>query len=156
MAVHSGGKPNSTLVVAQGGDGWTVGADTNEGTLVTVTIPANLLGSSGQVIVETLWTHTNSSNNKSLRVRFGGTVMTGVTATTTATTQAYTRIANRGATNSQVTYASAGTGFGLIAGAVVTSAIDTTADVAITITGQKTSSGETIKLESYCVTVQKG
>ena len=68
-----------------------------------------------------------------------------------ATDRFQAEIANRNATNSQVGSASDSGGFGTSTNAVVTSSEDTTANVAITITGQLATSTETITLESYLV-----
>jgi hypothetical protein len=131
-------------------------ADTNENTLATITIPANAMGASGVLRIDTLWTHTNSANNKILRVRLGGgagTAYAAFTVTTVATTHGFTIIYNRGVANSQVgtsTAPSATSG-----SALITSAVDTTSATTIVITGQKASAGETLTLESYCVELLK-
>jgi hypothetical protein len=128
-------------------------ADTNEDVLATITVPGNSMGLNGSLRIWTLWTMTNSANNKTIRVRFSGAngaQYMVVTNTTTATYHAVTLLGNRGAANSQVGQMSNG----LIAsssGAVVTSAVDTTVDTTIVITGQKASAGETITLERYLV-----
>lgn len=127
-------------------------ADATEDTLATITLPANTLGPNGYLEIVTLWTHTTSANNKTLRVRFGGTVFTVVVVTTSVTTNTPTIIRNRGATNSQVGFVSgSNSGFGTSGAAVITAAVDTTADVTILITGQKASAGEVLTLEGYSI-----
>lgn len=126
--------------------------DTAEATLASVTIPAGSIGANGQIEVITLWSTTNSANTKTLRVKLGATAFMAAAATTTLTEQTYTRIANRGAANSQVGYNSANiSGFGSTTGAATTGAIDTTADVTLAITGQLALATETLTLESYIV-----
>ena len=128
-------------------------ADTNENTLATVTIPAGAMGLNGILRVTSLWSYTNSVNNKTLRIRLGGiggTSYLAVTATTSSLFADVREIANRGAANSQVTKSS-GVQFGTSSGAVVTGAIDTTAATTLVLTGQKASAGETLTLESYLV-----
>ncbi len=125
--------------------------DTNETTLATITVPANALGANGYVVIESLWTVTNSANNKIVRTKFGATTMMSATFTTQATYNNLVRISNRNATNSQVsstTTVGAG-GWGQSTSATNTAAIDTTASVSVTLTGQLANTGETITLESY-------
>lgn len=127
-----------------------------ETTLASGTIPAGTLGANGQVDIVALWSHTNSANNKTLRVKFGGTNFMAVVTTTTGVDQTYTRIANRGVTNSQIGFiAASSTGFSAIAGSNVTASVDTTADVTLLITGQLALGSETITLESYIVKLVK-
>ena len=129
--------------------------DTTETTRATITIPAGAIGANGRVRITTLWSYTNSVNNKNMRVRFNGlagTVYANYQTTTTATIRAQAEIANVNATNSQKGSNTAGTGgWHTSTGAVVTSAVDTTAAVDIVLTAQLTDSGETITLESYIV-----
>lgn len=124
-----------------------------ETTLATITIPANTLGANGQLELEALFSYTNSANSKTLRAKFGGTQYLNLTLTTTAASQSLVRIANRNAANSQVGNIVGSNGFGNSSGTLVTSAIDTAADVNLTITGQLANTGETITLESYIVRV---
>lgn len=131
--------------------------NTNETTLRTLTLPGGLLGKNDSVEVVTRWSYTNSANNKTVRVRFGGTSMYGVNATTTAAAPHTCTISNRNATNSQI--ANPGTttgGWGVTSNAMVTSAIDTTADVPLLIQGTLASAAETITLEEYIVTIIPG
>ena len=125
--------------------------DTNETTLATITVPAAAMGANGYVVIESLWTVTNSGNNKIVRTKFGATTMMSATFTTEATYNNLVRIANRNATNSQVssTTTVGSGGWGQSTSATNTAAIDTTASVSITLTGQLANTGETITLESY-------
>ena len=125
--------------------------DTNETTLATITVPAGAMGANGYVVIESLWTITNSANNKITRAKFGGTTMMSATFTTEATYNNLVRVANRNATNSQVssTTTVGSGGWGQSTSATNTAAIDTTASVSITLTGQLANTGETITLESY-------
>jgi hypothetical protein len=125
--------------------------DTNETTLGTITVPAKSMGPNGRVRITTLWSHTSSANNKTLKVKFGSTVYTNVVDTTTASAWLTTMVANRNATNSQVGPAAGMTGEGSSTSAVVTSGEDTTANVTIAITGQLAVGTETVTLEAYVV-----
>lgn len=125
--------------------------DTNETTLATCTVPANSMGANGVLRITTQWSHTNSANNKTLRVKFSGTNYLSVNVTTTATSRVQSQITNRNATNSQVGNNNAIGSFGGSSGGLVTSTIDTTVSHNIVITGTLANSGETITLESYLV-----
>jgi hypothetical protein len=122
--------------------------DTAEFTFVTCTVNRKYMGPNGRLLIRATFSHTNSANNKTLRVRFngiGGTAYLSQVDTTTAAFTANVRIANRGLTNSQV---------GAVEGSVVaptTSAVDTTLAVPIVITGQLANTGETVTLESYSI-----
>lgn len=129
-------------------------ADTNENTLATITVPAGAMGLNGILRVTTLWTITNSANNKTLRVRFGGAAgvdYMGNILTTAANQFHQNIIANRGAANSQIGHAAAQTSYAPSSGSNVTSSVDTSASTTLVISGQKASAGETITLESYLV-----
>src|SRR5688500_6060251 len=70
--------------------------NTTETTLATVTVPANAIGANGRLRVTSLWSHTNSANSKTLRVRFGGaagTIYTSLTVTTTLSTRVLSEVA---------------------------------------------------------------
>lgn len=127
---------------------------TTEQTYVTVTVPAGAMGANGLLRITTVWTYTNSANNKTMRVRFGGTSgtqYTSATSTTTASLRTQCQIGNRNATNSQVGGSIVSAGFGTSTGANQTSAVDTAASVDLVISGQTASAGETLTLESYMV-----
>lgn len=125
--------------------------DTSQTTLATVTIPANSMGKNGRIRVTTVWSYTNSANNKSLRVSFGGTNFLSSNVTTTASVQDQRTISNRGVTNSQVGLTSTVGGFSSSAVSPVTASVDTTADVSLIFSGQLANSAETVTLESYLV-----
>lgn len=132
------------------------GADTTEDTLATITVPANCMGPNGALRIWPTFTHTNSSNTKTLRVRFSGASGTQYFVlgdTTSATTNIVVMICNRNSTSSQTSMhsaVSAGVSTGSSA-ALVTSSVDTTAATTVLITGQKDTSGETLTLQRYTV-----
>lgn len=126
-----------------------------ETSLQTVKITKNTMGATGRLRVSTLWTVTNSANNKTLRVRFGGmsgTIFHAETITTVRTVRITTEFENRDVPNAQVGPPSDIVGFGQSTNNVVTSALDTFAnDVDLCLTGQLASSGETITLEAFMI-----
>jgi hypothetical protein len=144
-------------VLAQSAVASPVTATASETTLATVTIPANLLGANGRLRVTALWSYTNSANTKTLRVRAtdgtNSSVLLNQSQTTTAALRAQAEMANRGATNSQVSAPNGLTGYGNTSGSLNTSSMDTTLAITVTITGQLATTSETITLEEYLVEV---
>jgi len=127
-------------------------ADTAENTLATIAVPAGAMGPNGSLLITTLWSYTNSANNKTLRINFGGTAYLSNVATTTVAVQTLVMIRNRGVTNLQVGFTNATfSAIGTTTGTLTTSSVDTTSAQSLTITGQKASAGETLTLESYLV-----
>lgn len=112
------------------------------------------------IVVHTLWTLTNSGNNKTLRIRIGtagagtaGTAYLNTVQTTNTIVARDAYIFVRG-TSSQVGFAQGNTAHeGVGTGAMITSAVDLTANWEIALTGTTASSGETIQLESAMVRV---
>jgi hypothetical protein len=146
----------SIIVLGASGEAVSGAADTNENTLATVTIAAGLMGVNGIIRVETLWSFTNSVNNKNLRWRLGGiggTAYLDATQTTTATYHDLRALRNRNSASSQVGWAATATagGHGASTSAVTTSSVNTAAATTLVITGQKASAGETLTLEAYTV-----
>jgi hypothetical protein len=149
-------RPFSPIILGVSGAASSAGANTTENTLATVTIPGGLMGANGILRVTTLWTMTNSANNKTITVKLGGTAGTAycnlVLGTGIASARYQHQIQNANSQASQVGFVSANTvGFGTAAGANVTSSIDTSATTTLVITGTKASSGEVLTLQSYLV-----
>jgi hypothetical protein len=142
------------LLAASAATGMSHTGNTNETALATISIPGGAMGLNGGLLIYTTWTYTNSGNNKTLRVRFGGasgTQYLASTTTTTATLSDFRKIRNRNSASAQIgnTAGGAGSTFGTTASAVTTSSVDTTAAVDLVISAQLASAGETITLESY-------
>lgn len=133
--------------------------DTNEAQLAATTVPANAMGANGGLRITMLFSCTNSGNSKTARVRLGGSNGTVIWATAqTAVTgfQTLVFIWNNNATNSQKSHNASFT-LGTTTGAEpVTSAIDTTAAMVVSITGQLATGTETISLLAYTVEVIPG
>lgn len=131
--------------------------NTSETALATITVPAGAMGPNGLLRVTTQWSYTNSANNKTLRVRFGGASGTGYLGNNVTTTNAFRDqrlIANRNAANAQVgqsTGVLTSGGWGTSTSTPVTSSVDTSAAADLVISGQLANAGETVTLESYLV-----
>jgi hypothetical protein len=139
-------------VIAQG-VGTSHTGDTNETTLATITVPANAMGANGQVVVRALFSKSGTAGTGTYKVKFGGTnYHNSNLGATTLDYEVSVRIANVNATNSQVGVATnAAGGIGSSTAAKVTSAIDTTADVTILLTGTLGAGGDTVAVDTYQV-----
>lgn len=145
-----------TPQVLGNGNGATVSSGTSEVSLADVAVPA--MGEDDALLVTTLWLWTNSANNKTLRVRYGGlagTQIFGTNVTTTVHGAFQQRIANYGATNAQRMFNSSAP-FGTTAGAIFTSTFQTNAGFTLSLTGQPANAGESIELINYCVELYRG
>ena len=129
-------------------------ADVAENILATITVPAGAMGLKGILRIDTIWSFTNSANNKTLFVRLGagGSTYLNIIHTTLLTARHLTMVTNRGVANSQVGMPGGKDGgVGASAGALTTSAVDTSLATSIIIAGQKALAGETLTLEAYLV-----
>jgi hypothetical protein len=144
-------------------DGWasavavTLTGSTSETALATIAIPAGAMGANGILRVTTLWSFTNSGNNKTLRVRLGGIGgkdFFNPVITTNAIIQTQTIIRNRNAQNAQASFAAGmSNAFTTSTAGVVTGTVDTSAAQDLVFTAQLANAGETITLESYLVEI---
>lgn len=129
---------------------------TSETNLGNLLIPAGALGSNGVIEIYSLWTYTNSSNNKSLILRFnttsgaisGGTMGgTSSVVTTTAATQMLNIIRANNSVAAQLTWNASGTfPFTTTANAPVVTNINTAANSYINLNGILALGTETITL----------
>lgn len=128
-------------------------ASTNEETLATVAVPANAMGPNGRLRITTQWSYTNSANDKTFRVKLGGSLVSATIQTTTTWARIQSEVINRNSASSQrvPTQGTGFTGLGSAGTASATIAVNTTQAQDLTITGQKASAGETLTLESYLV-----
>lgn len=127
-------------------------ADTNENILASIPIPGELMGLNGILMLETLWSYTNSVNNKTLRARLGGiggTAFLAFVATTSATFRDRRIIMNRNSQAVQIGCDAASSFWGISTAAVQLGAINTAVDTTLVLTGQKATAGETLQLEYF-------
>lgn len=123
----------------------------SETTLATITLPAGLMGSNGQLRITTFWNGTNSANNKTCKIKLGaGIVHTQVNTTSPVFTQLM-MVRNRNAANSQVCHPAISGSFTDTATTPTTLAIDTSVATTVTLTAQLANIGETLTIEAYTV-----
>lgn len=133
---------------------------TDETVLATFAFPAKLASPKMVLSINSLWSSTNSSNNKTPRVRLGGisgTTYANPVLTTTAAYQTVTSIRSKNSVSSQVGMASPIIAVYSISGAnpVITSTIDMSAsNTDIVITGQLADSSESLTLQAYSITLR--
>lgn len=151
------GSPALIALAAQSAAAASITGTLVETTLASVTIRGGSMGPNGSLRISHLWSYTNSANTKNLRIKFGGTTYFLTQPNVTATATGVTFVRNRTAA-SQVGMGATigGSGAGTVAGAAVTSALDTSADQVITFTAELTNTGETITLEGYTVEIIPG
>lgn len=142
----------SPIILAQTGVAASVTGTLVETTLASIIVPGGMMGPNGSLRIKTKSSYTNSANNKTFKISFGGTSVISVVRTTANTDYWLFTIDNRGnaasqlAANSSIPVGASGSVFGLLA-------IDTTVDALLTITGTLANTGETITLEGYTVEV---
>jgi hypothetical protein len=145
--------PASPTAFATTGPGAFTGVIT-EISMASVTIPGNSMGVNGATEAVSTWGMTSSVNNKTMRVKFGGTAVTTAVLTTNIQAQLFSRIINRGVTGKQISsQGTSGGGLGGAAGASIYPAIDTTADVVLLFTGQNANAADNLVLEGYNATI---
>lgn len=128
--------------------------DTNEFTLATCTVPAGAMGANGFVVIDALFSFSNNANNKTPKAYFGGAAVANTTGASAGQFGQHLRVmvANRGSTNSQVSEPiSFPPAYGTLTSAVLTSAVNTTSAVSVTLTGTLGTGTDTITLERYQV-----
>jgi hypothetical protein len=149
-----------TRVLAQSAVQVSHTGDTAEFTFATITVPAGAMGANGAVYIEALFSMSGANNTRTPRIKFGGTVVAGgnAIASTNLSAKLGNTVQNRNSQSSQVCLNPLNVGPFLVGGtsAVTTAAIDTSASVSITITGQLTSAADTINLEAYRVILTRG
>lgn len=136
-----------------------VTGNTNETELYGATIPGGTMGANGVLKITLTFSFTGSTNNKTLKFKFGGVAIWSHGQATAANVggQEVKLVINRNSESVQIwTAATTMLGIGGTAQAAHTvGAINTAVDQAISVTGQLASAGETITLESVMVEVLK-
>lgn len=127
---------------------------TAETTLATVTLPAGIMGTKGILMIDLVWSFTNSANAKIMRVRLGTAQMMSRSVTDSVMERDIITIQNRGAANSQVGgHANHAGMVGTVAAAAFTGTVNTAVAQTITFDATLALTTETITLERYFVEV---
>lgn len=135
----------------------TVSAVTTEETLATVVVPAGAMGPNGALRWTVLWEFTNGVDDKTPRVKLGGTVFSGQVLTTTASFGDIRTVRNMNSQSSQITTGATTTvSLGSTAVVPTTGAVDTSSAQNLLFTGQKETAGNLLRLHYYIVEVLYG
>ena len=129
---------------------------TAETTLATIPIKGGVLGVNGKLRFYILGTVTNNANTKSFRLKHASTTLWQVTYTTSVGVTTQILFLNKNSESSQVTALFNSSGLGGTTSTVVTpSAIDTSADFSLTITGQLGNSADSISVTAIFVEIMQ-
>lgn len=147
------GLVNGSVVLARGNTDLNTTVTTSEEDLISIPIPAGLIGANGQLVVTHFWQMTNSANNKTMRVKLGGTAFfANVQTVALIFLPPPTRIWNRNNQASQIAFAAANGNVTVSTGmAVTTGTVDTAAATTLAISGQKATGAEALGLYAYSV-----
>jgi hypothetical protein len=126
---------------------------TLETTLVTLTIPAGLIGSNGKVKFYPLWSTTNNANTKTLRVKFPVGAVYTAAASNIFHVAGLVIIRNFGSESVQRVSSGMLAGLGGTISSIAQTTIDTSAATTITITGQLAVGTDTMTLEGLFVEI---
>jgi len=149
--------PTGTLVPAVGAAAAWAATATSDLAMLNITVPSGIMGATGKVRLSYLLSTSNSGNAKIVKCAFGALAVLSSSTTTTLSQWITREIANVTAAKqviSPVATLDQGTAAALLRGTVAT-----TADVALTVTGQlhTTDAGAgAIVLESFTVEVLPG
>lgn len=125
-------------------------------TLASVTIPAGIMGTDGQLRITTLWSAgANNANVKTAYIKFDTNSLQSFNLASVLAAQslAYTR--NRGSASSQINWVNSITPFTTTAAALLTSTVDTSTDKNILLQAQLANSSDTVTLEAYSVELMR-
>ena len=138
-------------------------AVTTEEIYKTITIPGGAVGPNGSIEINVSWSCTNGANNKTFNVRVGGAagaLLYQDTKTTINYTSTLKFLHNINVQNSQKSNAPgfnwSNGGSGNATNVNFTSAVDTSVNWDIVISGQKAVAGDSLTLETYQVKIFYG
>lgn len=144
------------LILGSSGTDSTVNSGTAETQLASISVPAGLMGTNGKLRIRTWWkTPDGTGNNKTMRVRFGGsggTIYQSVVVTTTTGAYLECHVQSNNSASAQKNLSANSSGaVGTVAGSFITSTVDTTVATSVYISGITALSGEIITLAGYTV-----
>ena len=117
--------------------------------LRSFTLKANTMGLNDCLEVWSLWSHTNSVNNKLENVAFGSATIIGANTTTNDSMNRPNWVWNRNSLSSQLFYAAGQiTGTGNTSSGAATTTQNTATDILIDFLGTLVDTGEVITLEA--------
>lgn len=145
-----------SVVLAESAVASSVTSTTALTTLASITIPAGIMGTDGQLRITTLWsTGANNANVKTAYIKFDTNSLQSFNLASVLAAQslAYTR--NRGSASSQINWVNSITPFTTTAAALLTSTVDTSTDKNILLQAHLANSSDTVTLEAYSVELMR-
>ena len=138
-------RPASGIIAMKNTAGSVTDAGASEQNVYSIVIPAGLIGPTDDWYVDHFWQWPNSATTKTVRVKFGGTTIASLAATTTASGRGTTHIYMRDSKTAQV-FANATAAIAWQEGqtsgsAPSTATVDTNSDITISLTGQWGTAG---------------
>jgi hypothetical protein len=132
--------------------------DLLENTLVTVVVPADIMGPNGFLDIDVVFSCTNNANVKTVYIRNDSDILFSAAITSSTTYRGTWRLFNRAAVDSQpyVNFPTTAGGWGIGTGAGSVRVIDTSAEWNLMINVQKATAADAIRLEHYRVTAHYG
>ena len=126
---------------------------TSETALATISIPAGLIGANGKILIYPLFSATNNANNKTIRVKLGGS--SGYFLQNSGYAQLSNIVIFRNFNSESVQKIASGTatGLGQITGSFTSLLIDTSAATTLDVTGQLANAGDTLTLDGLFVEI---
>lgn len=152
---------NGSCVLAMSGTAVSAGSNVTENTLVTVVVPANVMGANGSLNVETIWSCNSSVSSKTVNIYFGTNTATGTKFLTGALSGGnqsqhdWRYIQNQNSTNSQIGGVNTATAFGTAGSAAVTATVNTVSAQNVIFSALKTSASDVATLQCYKITLNR-
>lgn len=132
--------------------------DTTEKALARFYMMGGLMGSDGELVFEAFLSTANSANAKTLRIKAGSdsspTTIGSTAPTNIASTNIYHKWSNVASQSSQVYYPSISAPFATTTSALSTSAVVTSSDFWIQITGQLANIADTATVNKLIITLR--
>ena len=126
--------PTEALVAVVGSNSAYTQTTASDLVMLRTTVPGGLMGPSGEVYYNLLFTTNATANTKTVKVTFGGTDIHSASLSSNTTTIIDKEITNRGVTNRQIANPLAALGHGSQATASLYPTIDTNSDFDIVVT----------------------
>lgn len=145
---YSNGKrwrPRSGIFAMKNTSGSVTDLSTSEQDVYALVIPASLIGPNDDIYIDSMWTWPNSATTKTMRVKFGGTAIAVLAATTTASGRWTSHIYMRDSKSAQI-YSNSASSLAAQEGQTSsstpsTATIDTSTDITVNLTAQWGTSG---------------
>ena len=138
-------RPRSGIIAMKNTAGSVTDAAASDQDVYSIVIPAGLIGPTDDWYVDHMWTWPNSATTKNVRLKFGGTTIASLPATTTASGRGTTHVYMRDSKTAQI-FSNASSSLSWQEGqtsssGATTASIDTNSDITISLTGQWGTAG---------------